>query len=91
MLDIYERKIKAKNAPDWTLDDKSAVIDKNQPRLLGGDGKPLKGNSRQRDTWYFCRRFYLSKATQTTVLSLTALRRLRFPKKVKLITILKLM
>jgi CRISPR-associated protein Csb1 len=73
-----------KSKDGWTLDEREAVKEKNKPVKLGKDGKPSEANhgnvtpSVGRDTGGFTIDF----AEQTTVLSLPALRRLRFPARV---------
>lgn len=76
---LYERAIKAKDQPEWTLDEEKATQEKKQPKKLGKDGKPSEANHGNVTPGITSGGFTISKATQTIVLSLTALRRLRFP------------
>lgn len=82
MLDagpLYKREANSENSPDWTLDDKIAAREKNQPKKLGKEGKPSEANHGNIRPGIASGGFTISKATQTTVLSLVALRRLCFP------------
>lgn len=63
----------------WTLDKALAVTEKNQPKKIGKDGKPSEINHGNVTPSLADGGFTLTKARQTTVLSLPALRRLRFP------------
>jgi CRISPR-associated protein Csb1 len=76
---VYERADKGEGVPDWTLDAALASKDKNQPRKLGKDGKPSEANHGNVTPGIDGGGFTLANAKQTTVLSLTTLRRLRFP------------
>ncbi|MEW6405476.1 MAG: type I-U CRISPR-associated RAMP protein Csb1/Cas7u [Chloroflexota bacterium] len=76
---LYERAEKGENTPDWTLDDKAAKMENNKPKKLSKDGKPSEANHGNITPSIAEGGWTISKATQTTVLSLTALRRLRFP------------
>ena len=76
---VYERAAKNDNVPSWTLDAALASKDKNQPKKLGKDGKPSEANHSNIPPSIANGGFTISRALQTTVLSLTALRRLRFP------------
>ncbi len=76
---LYVRKSKGNDVPDWTLNENSASTEKSEPKKLGKDGKPseaIHGNVKPSITEGG---FTLSKARQTTVLSLAVLRRFRFP------------
>jgi len=80
---------------DWTLDEKAARVVKKKPVLEGKDGKPsevnhgniapsVSGTGRdplgdQDDRVYLAGGATIDYAEQTTVVSLPALRRLRFP------------
>ncbi len=64
---------------NWTLDEKQAVRDKKGPIKLGKDGKPSEANHGNVTPSIDKGGVTISKALQTTVLSLPALRRLRFP------------
>lgn len=70
---LYGRKRHDERHPDWTLD--TALGDKK----LGKDGKPSEANHGNVTPGISPGGFTLSKAAQTTVLSLPSLRRLRFP------------
>lgn len=76
---VYERAEKGNSTPDWTLDAALASKDKNQPKKLGKDGKPSEANHGNVTPGIESGGFTLSHAKQTTVLSLSTLRRLRFP------------
>ena len=69
---------KTKNG-DWTLNPDEALIEKKQPVKLGKDGKPSEANHGNIPPSLADGGVTISKAVQTTVLSLAALRRLRFP------------
>lgn len=84
MLDggpLYERALNSDGLPDWTLDEKLAVTEKNQSKKLGkdGKGKPSEANHGNIKPDRVEGGFTFARALQTTVLSLAALRRLRFP------------
>jgi len=80
---------------DWTTDVQQAVMDKKKPRLVGKDGKPSEVNhgniapsisslgkdllGEDGDRVYQAGGVTIDYAEQSTVLSLPALRRLRFP------------
>lgn len=63
----------------WTLDEKRAATEKNKPVKLGKDGRPSEANHGNVTPTIANGGVTISKARQTTVLSLPALRRLRFP------------
>lgn len=65
----------------WTLDENDAVQEKKKPVLLGKDGKPSEANHGNVTPSIKDGSFTIDSAEQTTVLSLPALRRLRFPAK----------
>ncbi len=65
----------------WTLDEKEAAKEKNKPIKLGKDGKPSEANHGNVTPTISDGGFTIDYAEQTTVLSLPALRRLRFPAK----------
>ncbi|MCE9564495.1 MAG: type I-U CRISPR-associated protein Cas7 [Planctomycetes bacterium] len=65
----------------WTLDKDLAVKEKNAPKKLGKDGKPSEANHGNVTPSISDGGFTIDYAEQTTVLSLPALRRLRFPAK----------
>jgi CRISPR-associated protein Csb1 len=67
----------------WTLDEAEAVKDKGKPVRLGkdGKGKPSEANHGNVTPSISDGGFTVDYAEQTTVLSLPALRRLRFPAK----------
>ncbi len=70
---LYSRKGGSETAPDWTLD--SA----NGAKKLGKEGKPSEANHGNVTPAITTGGFTIARAQQTTVISLTALRRLRFP------------
>lgn len=76
---VYERAAKGECEPDWTLSVDAAAKEKNQPKKLGKDGKPSESNHGNVTPGIAAGGFTLSHAQQTTVLSLSTLRRLRFP------------
>ncbi len=63
----------------WTLDESKAVRDKKGPVKLGKDGKPSEANHGNVTPSITSGGVTLQHAIQTTVVSLPALRRLRFP------------
>ena len=65
----------------WTLDEKDAVKEKGKPVRLGKEGKPSEANHGNVTPSISDGGFTIAYAEQTTVLSLPALRRLRFPAK----------
>jgi CRISPR-associated protein Csb1 len=70
---LYVRKEISDAAPHWTLDSKV------ESKKLGKDGKPSEANHGNVTPGITVGGFTINKAVQTTVLSLAALRRLRFP------------
>jgi len=80
---VYERAEKGEGVPDWTLDANLAGKEKNQAKKLGKDGKPSEANhgnvTPSISSPGLGGGFTLAHAKQTTVLSLSTLRRLRFP------------
>lgn len=76
---VYERAEKGDGTPDWTLNTALASKDKNQAKKLGKDGKPSEANHGNVMPGIETGGFTLAHAKQTTVLSLSTLRRLRFP------------
>lgn len=64
---------------NWTLDEKRAVKEKNSPAKFGKDGKPSEANHGNVTPSITEGGVTIDKAIQTTVISLPALRRLRFP------------
>lgn len=70
---LYSRKGSSETAPNWTLD--SA----NGAKKLGKDGKPSEANHGNVTPGITTGGFTIARAQQTTVISLTSLRRLRFP------------
>ncbi len=70
---LYTRKASNDSAPDWTLAEKAGG------KKLGKDGKPSEANHGNVTPSFTEGGFTISKGIQTTVLSLAALRRLRFP------------
>jgi CRISPR-associated protein Csb1 len=82
MLDagpLYPRRTETTDVPDWTLDDEAAMTEKSKPKKLGKDGKPSEANHGNITPDISDGGFTISKARQTTTLSLAVLRRLRFP------------
>jgi CRISPR-associated protein Csb1 len=79
--DLYE----AADGSPWTLDPTKAVLDKSKPKLLGKKGKPSEANHGNVTPSLGSEKnpnhggVTLAYAQQTVVLSLPALRRLRFP------------
>jgi CRISPR-associated protein Csb1 len=63
----------------WTLDDKEAVLEKSKPKKLGKDGRPSEANHGNVTPTIEDGGYTIDRAVQTTVISLPALRRLRFP------------
>ena len=76
---LYERNATEDDAPDWTLDEGSSLIEKSKPKKLGKDGKPSERVHGNITPSISDGGFTISKAKQTTTLSLAVLRRLRFP------------
>lgn len=70
---LFGRKADSDTAPAWALDSKAGT------KKLGKDGKPSEANHGNVMPNITVGGFTISKALQTTVLSLSALRRLRFP------------
>lgn len=64
---------------DWTLDEKRAKTEKGKPVKLGKDGKPSEANHGNVTPSIAHGGFTVKRAVQRTVLSLSALRRLKFP------------
>lgn len=63
----------------WTRDEDAARKEKNKPQLLGKTGRPSEANHGNVTPTIGEGGVTVGKATQTTVLSLPALRRLHFP------------
>ena len=76
---LYMRSSANDDEPDWTLNDSSARTETSNPKKLGKDGKPSEANHGNVTPSITEGGFTISKARQTTTLSLAALRRLRFP------------
>jgi len=76
---LYAKDGVADDVPDWTLSEKLAAREKDQPKMLGKKGKPSEANHGNVTPTIAEGGFTISHAQQTTVLSLAALRRLRFP------------
>ncbi|MBK1632154.1 type I-U CRISPR-associated protein Cas7 [Thiohalocapsa halophila] len=70
---LHHRKADDGTKPEWTLDAKAGG------KKLGKDGKPSEANHGNVTPSIDAGGFTISEAMQTTVLSLTCLRRLRFP------------
>ncbi|HEX7074406.1 MAG TPA: type I-U CRISPR-associated RAMP protein Csb1/Cas7u [Hyphomicrobiaceae bacterium] len=64
---------------DWTLDENAARKVKGKPAKVGKEGKPSELNHGNVTPSIAAGGFTIGKAIQTTVISLPALRRLRFP------------
>ena len=71
---LYERKAETDDTPDWTLNEQQG---KGKFKKTGRPSEAVHGNV---TPTIADGGFTISKATQTTVLSLAALRRLRFPR-----------
>jgi CRISPR-associated protein Csb1 len=65
----------------WTLDEAAAVVEKGKPVRFKKEGKPSEANHGNIPPKVEPGGFTIDHAEQTTVLSLPALRRLRFPAK----------
>lgn len=65
----------------WTLEEEKAAKEKGKPKPLGKDGKPSEANHGNVTPSISDGGFTIDYAEQVTVLSLPALRRLRFPAK----------
>lgn len=76
---VYERRDAGQDQPHWTLDAELAMRDKSQPKKLGKEGKPSEVNHGNVTPSQTEGGITFSHALQTTVISLPALRRLRFP------------
>jgi CRISPR-associated protein Csb1 len=63
----------------WTLDEDNAAKEKNKPVKVGKEGKPSEANHGNVTPTISDGGFTIDYAEQTTVLSMPALRRLRFP------------
>lgn len=63
----------------WTLDESKAKREKGKPVKLGKDGRPSEANLGNVTPTIADGGVYVQRIVQTTVLSLAALRRLRFP------------
>jgi len=76
---LFVRAKSTNDAPTWTPEESAAAREKNLPVKLGKDGKPSEANHGNVTPSITDGGFTVSKVRQTTVLSLAALRRLRFP------------
>ncbi len=76
---LYERRQPGDADLDWTRDPDLAVRDKNQPKKIGKEGKPSEANHGNVTPTLADGGVTMGYALQTTVISLPALRRLRFP------------
>lgn len=76
---LYTRKELGDDRTSWTLDPEDAVKEKGLPQKFKKDGKPSSANHGNIPPDLSPGGFTISYARQTTVLSLAALRRLRFP------------
>ncbi len=63
----------------WTLDEKKAAREKGKPVKLGKTGRPSEANHGNVTPTIAEGGVYVQRIVQTTVISLAALRRLRFP------------
>lgn len=63
----------------WTADPEQAIVEKKAPKKLGKDGKPSEANHGNVTPTIADGGYTIAFARQTTVISLAALRRLRFP------------
>ncbi len=70
---LYHRRTESEDQPAWTLDEKAGA------KKLGRSGRPSEANHGNIPPTIADGGFTISKARQTTVLSLSTLRRLRFP------------
>jgi CRISPR-associated protein Csb1 len=70
---------KDQNGIGWTLDEKQAATEKGKPKKIGKDGKPSEANHGNVTPTIADGGFTIAYARQTSVISLPALRRLRFP------------
>ena len=70
---LYEYESESDDTPHWNLQENG------RGKKLGKDGKPSEANHGNVTPSIVDGGFTISKATQTTVLSLSSLRRLRFP------------
>ena len=76
---LYERSQPGDTDLRWTSDPSLAVREKNQPKKLGKEGKPSEANHGNVTPTLADGGVTMAYALQTTVISLPALRRLRFP------------
>jgi CRISPR-associated protein Csb1 len=76
---LFVRASPSDDAPAWTPEESAAAKEKSQAVKLGKDGKPSEANHGNVTPSVAEGGFTVSKVRQTTVLSLAALRRLRFP------------
>ena len=70
---LYRRKTETEGSPGWTLDEAAGSV------KLGKDGRPSEANHGNVTPTIKDGGFTISRAIQTTTLSLAVLRRLRFP------------
>ncbi len=78
---VNSGKLFAAKGGGWTLDEANAVKEKSKPVPLGKEGKPSEANHGNVTPTISDGGFTIDYAEQSTVLSLPALRRLRFPAK----------
>ncbi len=69
----------ASKGGEWALDESEALKEKGKPMKLGKEGKPSEANHGNVTPTIAKGGVIISRAAQTVVLSLTALRRLSFP------------
>ena len=82
---LYERAVKSDESPDWTLNENESSRERNAPKRYnrgsaqGSPGNPSKANHGNVTPTISDGGFTISEAVQTTTLSLSVIRRLRFP------------
>lgn len=76
---LYVRREKSEKVPDWTFEEEKAIQENNEGKKYGKDGKPSELNHGNVTPTITDGGFTISYALQTTVISLSALRRLCFP------------
>ncbi len=75
---LYQRENESDEYPRWTLEREQAAGG-SRPRTLGRDGRPSEANHGNVTPAISDGGFTISEAVQTTTLSLSVIRRLRFP------------
>ena len=76
---LYQRATESDDNPNWTLQAEAAESKGKRVQTLGKDGRPSEANHGNVTPSIEDGGFTISEAAQTTVLSLAAIRRLRFP------------